>query len=406
VFSLLGNRRFRRLVDTRKTEYTSLDSYCKKAVIAFEVYSEVLRRGGRFLSLVSTGKPARNVIETGTWREASEKVALEKCKQSLREQSREEPEPMEREETFLVMAMGEEETEEEAEHTLVTTRTLHDNRRCVHTSTIASSDTIGNSLLELAAASLMSVPNSVSTTIQASAPASAARPTIMQPPAIAAMTSHSAAQDTRPETLFGSFEELSSVNQHLLLCQQPQLDINRRVLMQHRKIQQLKQILLWKQQLLQEQQRKLMVTKPLCSMVQFNTNSLIQNLTIANHLIQDNTISLPTVANASSTGNMARTMPQDVNEQYLRRKLLEACAREILVGQAEYALGCECSQMNSAEQNDHLQHSTRERPQSNRDSNVLPKSQLTTASEEDHEDAAKVLAALMYSTNQGSPNKN
>ena len=82
----IGSKCFRRLVEGRKEEYTSTKSYKQKAVIAKEIYHEIRARGGRFLILVATEKPARNVVESGVWKEADEKAALEKCKQSLREQ--------------------------------------------------------------------------------------------------------------------------------------------------------------------------------------------------------------------------------------------------------------------------------------------------------------------------------
>ena len=86
--NLKGNKRFRDLVDSRREEYVNNDSYNEKSRIGREVYDEIMRRNGRFLKLFSSnapGKPPRNVVNQGTWRVANIKVALEKCKQSLRE---------------------------------------------------------------------------------------------------------------------------------------------------------------------------------------------------------------------------------------------------------------------------------------------------------------------------------
>ena len=83
----IGNKRFRDLVDARRDEYVSEDSYNEKAVIAQEIYMFIRSQGGRFLKMVGsdTKKPARSVVETGIWVETDVKSALEKCKQALRE---------------------------------------------------------------------------------------------------------------------------------------------------------------------------------------------------------------------------------------------------------------------------------------------------------------------------------
>ena len=76
----------RGLAETCKDDYVSIISYKAKSKIAKRVYLTILSRGGRFLELVNTeNKPARNVVEDGTWIVATEKKALEKVKQTLRE---------------------------------------------------------------------------------------------------------------------------------------------------------------------------------------------------------------------------------------------------------------------------------------------------------------------------------
>ena len=81
----IGNKRFLELVKRRKDDYTSNESYKGKAIIAHEVFQEITSRGGRFLHLIKSGKPARNVIEDGEWYQVEKAEALEKCKQALRE---------------------------------------------------------------------------------------------------------------------------------------------------------------------------------------------------------------------------------------------------------------------------------------------------------------------------------
>ena len=81
----VGNKRFRDLIDSRKAEYIAIESYNDKAVIAWEVYNEVRRRGGRFLKLSEVSKNKASIIGHGIYEEASENKSLEKCKQALRE---------------------------------------------------------------------------------------------------------------------------------------------------------------------------------------------------------------------------------------------------------------------------------------------------------------------------------
>ena len=81
----IGSRRFRAVVETRRAEYTANPSYKVKARIAREVFEEITSRGGRFLELVDTGKRIKNLVDEGVWRVVTQSVALEKCKQALRE---------------------------------------------------------------------------------------------------------------------------------------------------------------------------------------------------------------------------------------------------------------------------------------------------------------------------------
>lgn len=93
----IGNVRFRELVQSRKAEYVSHDSYNEKKRIATEgVFDVISFRGGRFLKLIRIenipGQPPRSAIEAGVWEVVPRTVALEKCKQALREKD---PKPKE-----------------------------------------------------------------------------------------------------------------------------------------------------------------------------------------------------------------------------------------------------------------------------------------------------------------------
>jgi len=384
LFALQGNKRFRKLVDTRKAEYFSLKSRHKKNVIAVEIYSEVLRRGGRFLSHLYTDKPARKIIERGTWREASAKVAVEKCKQNLRQKGKEKPQPTQEDEDSLVMEKDE--------------LSSHNVDRCGSTSNIASSDSrdiFPSAAVEAAAAAAavaasLSVPDSVSMTIPTSVPKSVARPTIMKHSAMSAASSFSAPQEVRPATSFGSCKKPSAAVNGRSLLFQPQLDMHRRVVMQQQMIQQEQQKLLREQQLLMEQQNELMTTKSLCSLhQQFKAHCPIPN----------STAFLPTFAKTSSyMESVPRTMPQDFNN--LKRKLPEVRPQEILARQAESESTPRHSQTNSAVQKDLFQLSTRNLPPAYPLSTVPPKNHLSTTPEEDGEDVAAALAALAYTDQQ------
>lgn len=79
----IGNERFRKLADTFKKEYNSVDSNLMKVVIARELYLAVKEKGGRFLKLVQKKKK----IQQSVWQVADFKTAEEKCKQTLREKA-------------------------------------------------------------------------------------------------------------------------------------------------------------------------------------------------------------------------------------------------------------------------------------------------------------------------------
>jgi hypothetical protein len=82
----IGNQRFRSLVEARKGEYKSAPKNKLKTKIAKEVIDEIHALGGRFLKQVETGTPDINyVVEEAVWCEVEEKLALEKCKQTLRQ---------------------------------------------------------------------------------------------------------------------------------------------------------------------------------------------------------------------------------------------------------------------------------------------------------------------------------
>jgi len=85
-YEYIGNRRFREFVEQHKARYTSTKGHETKGRIAKQVYDHITKSlGGRFLKLDETAEPVEFIIEEGTWYEVSEKVGLEKCKQTLRE---------------------------------------------------------------------------------------------------------------------------------------------------------------------------------------------------------------------------------------------------------------------------------------------------------------------------------
>ena len=82
----VGNKRFLAVCKLHEEEYNGTSSFKKKGAIANEVFCEVSdARNARFLQLVPTGQPMRNVVEEGEWVVASKKASMDKIKQALRE---------------------------------------------------------------------------------------------------------------------------------------------------------------------------------------------------------------------------------------------------------------------------------------------------------------------------------
>lgn len=83
----IGNRRFRSFVETRKDEYLGTRSNKEKNRIAEEILDHICAQGGRFLRLSDeyVRRDGCIVVEDGIWYVAPDDVALEKCKQMLRE---------------------------------------------------------------------------------------------------------------------------------------------------------------------------------------------------------------------------------------------------------------------------------------------------------------------------------
>lgn len=79
-----GNKQFRRLAGERHDEYTATVKHKDKKRIAKALLDRIHSLGGRFLCL--DGRMVGcSIVEDGTWCIAPQDVALEKCKQSLRE---------------------------------------------------------------------------------------------------------------------------------------------------------------------------------------------------------------------------------------------------------------------------------------------------------------------------------
>jgi hypothetical protein len=81
----VGNQRFRSIVERRKDDYKSAPKNKMKTKIARDIMAQIHARGGRFRKKVESGKPVTNLIEAGVWCEVEESVALEKCRQALRQ---------------------------------------------------------------------------------------------------------------------------------------------------------------------------------------------------------------------------------------------------------------------------------------------------------------------------------
>lgn len=82
-----GNIRFRVLIDGRRDAYIATTKHKEKKKIADELVDYLYSIGGRFLRLYEDGRTEEGsgIVEDGTWIEAERKVAVEKCKQSLRQ---------------------------------------------------------------------------------------------------------------------------------------------------------------------------------------------------------------------------------------------------------------------------------------------------------------------------------
>ena len=80
----IGNQRFRGLIETRHAEYSSAPNETKKK-IARELVYQIHEVGGRFLKQVETESYVHDFFKESIWIEVETSVALEKCKQALRD---------------------------------------------------------------------------------------------------------------------------------------------------------------------------------------------------------------------------------------------------------------------------------------------------------------------------------
>ena len=81
-----GNIKFRKLINQYKEEYMSADTKRHmKAVIANKVLNEIRSRGGRFVRKEKERKVRGVIVNKEVYYEVEEEVALEKCKQALRQ---------------------------------------------------------------------------------------------------------------------------------------------------------------------------------------------------------------------------------------------------------------------------------------------------------------------------------
>lgn len=83
-----GNKRFRELVQENRAVYNSAVRHREKKGIAKQVLASVRSQGGRFMKQVETNKKVKNILTDCDWKEVSDDVALEKCKQALRQQQK------------------------------------------------------------------------------------------------------------------------------------------------------------------------------------------------------------------------------------------------------------------------------------------------------------------------------
>ena len=83
----VGNKLFRKHVHTRREEYVGCESMFDKGRIAQEVVDHVHSLGGRFVRQERKGRRVGDLLVDGLWREEKDSVAIEKCKQALRDKS-------------------------------------------------------------------------------------------------------------------------------------------------------------------------------------------------------------------------------------------------------------------------------------------------------------------------------
>ena len=82
----IGNLKFRALVEERKGEYSYSGRHGAKARIAKDVLDYIKSEGGRFLQVSEDQEIVDRIVEDGTWYVVDDKIALEKCKQALRQE--------------------------------------------------------------------------------------------------------------------------------------------------------------------------------------------------------------------------------------------------------------------------------------------------------------------------------
>lgn len=81
----IGNKHFRRLVAKRKKEYCSVPGNKEKDRIARDLFNSIQSLGGRFLKLVESEIRVDFSVKNKVWYEVDDLVAVEKCKQGLRQ---------------------------------------------------------------------------------------------------------------------------------------------------------------------------------------------------------------------------------------------------------------------------------------------------------------------------------
>lgn len=80
-----GNIRFRAIVEEHKQEYIRCGKRDEKKKIATRVFDRISQSGGRFLRRTNRKLYRERVVKEGAWIEVKKEVALEKCKQALRQ---------------------------------------------------------------------------------------------------------------------------------------------------------------------------------------------------------------------------------------------------------------------------------------------------------------------------------